>query len=121
MYGNNSVIDINLVGEGFSGPHISTSSDGGALLCHTNNRNCCRMRDNPSTNVGRGEWYFPNGTLVSKSNEFNIYRTRGHMVVRLNRMSGLMPPTGEYRCVIPGVDGINITRHITLQCKSANL
>ena len=60
MYANNSVIDVNLVGEGFEGAQIT---DGGALECHTDDTTCCRGTDNPD-GTGRGEWYYPDGTVV---------------------------------------------------------
>ena len=44
-----------------------------------------------------------------------FYRTRGHMVIRLNRRPAVLEPTGTYRCEIPGANGINITRYMTLQ------
>ena len=39
VYANNSVVDMNLVGEGFEDPQIT---DGGALECHTDDTTCCR-------------------------------------------------------------------------------
>ena len=114
MYANNSVIDINLVGEGFEGYRIT---DGGALECHTNDTTCCRGIDDPSNGVGTGEWYYPNGTVVpSPNNGTSIYRTRDHMVIRLNK-GPVTQPSGVFTCVIPGTGGVNIIRRITLQCK----
>ena len=111
VYANNSIIDINLVGEGFEGAQIT---DGGALECHTDDTTCCRGIDNPD-GPGRGEWFYPNGTVVpphgGDSTEF--YRTRGHMVIKLNRISGSQP-TGVYQCEIPTTRGVKVTRSITL-------
>ena len=112
VYANNSVIDINLVGEGFEGVQIT---DGGALECHTDDTTCCRGIDNPD-GAGRGEWYYPDGTVVPpppSGNSTGFYRARDHMVIRLNRV-GVAGPAGVYRCEIPGAGGVNITRHITL-------
>ena len=114
MYANNSVIDINLVGEGFEGDQIT---DGGALECHTDDATCCRGIDNPPNGTGRGEWYYPNGTVVPPPGGGTVYRTRDHMVIRLNRVGGdhkVFQQRGEYRCVIPGADGVITTRYITL-------
>ena len=61
VYANNSVIDIALVGDGFEGAQIT---DGGALECHTDDTTCCRGIDNPPNGTGRGEWYYPDGTVV---------------------------------------------------------
>ena len=117
VYANNSVIDINLVGEGFEEPQIT---DGGALECHTDDTTCCRGRDNPD-GPGRGAWYYPNGTVVPPpGNGTGFYRTRGHMVIRLNLIGGTLSPTGVYQCEIPGAGGVTITRYITLsnsRCK----
>ena len=71
MYANNSVIDINLMGEGFEGDQIT---DGGALECHTDDTTCCRGIDDPPNGVGTGEWYYPNGTVVPPPNSgYSIY------------------------------------------------
>ena len=114
VYANNSVIDVNLVGEGFEGVQIT---DGGALECHTDDITCCRGRDNPN-GPGRGEWYYPNGTVVpSPGGGTWFYRTRDHMVIRLNRIGGsdsLSPGlTGLYHCEMPGAER-TITRYIEL-------
>ena len=112
VYANNSVIDLNLVGEGFEGAKIT---DGGALECHTDDTTCCRGMDNPTNGTGRGEWYYPNGTVVPPpGGDTGFYRTRGDMVIRLNRVGSVTGPTGEYRCELPGAEGVTITRIITL-------
>ena len=107
-YGNNSVIDINLVREGFN-------TDGGILGCHTDDTTCCRRIDNPPNGTDRGEWYYPNGTVVPPpSDDTGLYRTREHMVIALHRHNGATEPTGAYRCELPGSGGVNITKYITL-------
>ena len=35
-----------------------------ALECHTDDTTCCRGIDNPPNGTGRGEWYYPDGTVV---------------------------------------------------------
>ena len=110
VYSNNSVIDVNLVGEGFEEPQIT---DGGALECHTDDTTCCRGTDNPD-GTGRGEWYYPDGTVVPPpGGGTGYYRTRDHMVIRLNRISGVESP-GAFWCVLPGNEGVTITRYIRL-------
>ncbi len=100
VYANNSVIDINLVGEGFEGDQII---DGGALECHTDNTTCCRGID-IMNGTGRGEWYFPDKTLVPPPGSSNgpngVYRARNHMVIRLNKKGVYTLKPGEYCCVI---------------------
>ena len=118
VYANNSVIDVNLVGEGFEG--LSQITDGGALECHTDDTTCCRGIDFGNPNgTGRGEWYYPDGTVVPPPPEGDVqatgfYRTRDHMVIRLNRVGSTQLPTGVYRCEIPGAGGVNIVRYVTL-------
>ena len=110
VYANNSDININLVGEGFKGYQIT---DGGALECHTDDTTCCRGIDNPN-GTGRGEWYYPNGTVVPPPGGDTVfYRTRDHMVIRLNKVGGTLL-TGMYRCMVPGTGGVTIIRSITL-------
>ena len=118
-FANDSVIDINLVGEGYPG---YTQFDSGALECHTDDTTCCRGIDNPN-GTGRGDWYYPDGTMVPPPGDGGqswpysrgIYRTRNHMVIRLNRQANTLSPTGMYRCVIPGAGGIIITRYMQLE------
>ena len=116
IYANNSEIDINLVGEGFEG--LIQITDGGALECHTDDTTCCRGIDNPPNGTGRGEWYYPDGTVVPPpGGNTGFYRTRDHMVIRLNRLSSdplSASHIGTYRCEIPGADGITTTRYVTL-------
>ena len=118
MYANNSLLDINLVGEGFEGFRITND---GALECHTDDITCCRVIDNPD-GPGRGEWFYPDGTVVpSPIVSTGFYRTRGHMVIRLNRIGGVTRPTGVYRCEIPGAGGVTITRLIRLITGGLNI
>ena len=111
-FANNSVIDINLVGEGYPG---ITQTYSGALECHTDDITCCRGIDHNPNGTGRGEWYYPDGTMVSPPGGDGFYRARDHMVIRLNRGgTGTLSQTGMFRCVIPGAGGIIITRYIQL-------
>ena len=110
VYANNSVINIHLIGEGYPG---LAQTDGGALECHTDDTTCCRGIDNPN-GTGQGEWYYPDGTVVPPpGGGTGFYRTRDHMVIRLNRGSILFP-NGVFRCEIPGAGGVSITRYINV-------
>ena len=85
-----------------------------ALLCMTNLTTCCSLAD--SENV-RGNWFFPNGTRVpSPGNQWDFYRTRGQMMVLLNRRRGGVE--GIYRCVIP--DSVNVAKTIYIGVYSAS-
>ena len=119
MYANNSVINIFLVGEGFEGAQIT---DGGALECHTDDTTCCRGIDNPPNRTSRGEWYYPDGTVVPPlGGSGGFYRTRDHVVIRLNRVSFDFLPSGVYRCEIPGAGGVVIARYMTLTSGGLNV
>ena len=77
-----------------------------ALFCVTDLHKCCRP---PYSENAIGNWFFPNGTRVpSTGNQWDFHRTRGHMVVLLQRRRGGVE--GIYRCEIP--DAMNVTRTI---------
>ena len=64
-----------------------------------------------------GNWFFPNRTRVSSNgDQWDIYRTRGHMVVHLHRRRGGVE--GIYRCEIP--DAVNIIQTIYIRLYSAD-
>ena len=99
MYQNNSLVSLEDIGE-----------NGHTLRCMTDKPACCRL---PYTNgTGKkvlGNWFFPNETKVpSIANQWNFRRTRGRMVVNLNRRRG--GANGVYHCVVP--DAMNVTQTI---------
>ena len=68
-YPNNSIFLMTDIG-----------ADGSALLCVTDNVNCCDQVPNRM-----GEWFYPNKAPVPNlANGENFYRNRGSQVVRLN-------------------------------------
>ena len=88
MYQNNSDVTLEDIGEGDD-----------ALLCVTNLTSCCRPPYTGENGSAIGDWYFPNGVRVpSGGNQWDLYRTRGQMVVLLNRKRGGVE--GIYRCEI---------------------
>ena len=86
-----------------------------ALLCITDLTACCRR-------FGLGNWFFPNGTRVPSSivdengTQWDFYRTRHQIVVRMNRRRGGV--TGIYSCVIPDI--MNVTQTIYLGLYNAS-
>ena len=79
-----------------------------SLLCVTTLTGCCGT-SYTVTGLALGQWYFPNGTRVpSSGKQWDFYRDRGQMVVRLNRRRGGMD--GIYHCEIP--DSMNVTQTI---------
>ncbi len=92
---------------------IPDTVEGTALVCVTNNRNCCRPVDNPNGG-GVGEWIV-NGFRVFGMNEnpsARIYRNRGTGLVRINYRPGVegadldVGVTGQYCCMIPDMSGV---------------
>ena len=80
----------------------------------TNQTACCRS---PYTMPAIGNWFFPNGTRVpTMGNEWDMYRTRGPMVVRMYRRRG--GEEGIYRCEIP--DSMNVIQTIYIGVYNAN-
>ena len=74
----------------------------GALLCTTNNSNCCS-----DTELRAGEFYFPiqspkNGEVVPVQGEAmaDYYRDRQTQHIRLHRQSE-GDITGQFRCEMP--------------------
>ena len=101
-YQNNSCVALEDIGEG-----------DGVLLCVTNLTACC-VNGNGSAS---GNWFFPNETRVpSGSQQWDFYRTRGHMVVRMHRRGGGVD--GIYRCEIP--DSMNVTQTINIGVYTAS-
>ena len=82
---------------------------GDALFCITNLTACCRPPY--SGGPALGNWFFPNGTRVlSSGEEWDIYRTRDQMMVRLHRRRGGVE--GIYRCEIPDTINVIQTKYI---------
>ena len=84
-----------------------------ALLCMTT---CCQA-SYTGTGSALGNWYFPNGTTISRKivnvtseEQGDIYSTRDQSVVRLNRKRD--GEEGIYRCEIP--NSTNVTQTIIL-------
>ena len=101
---NNTEILITDIGEDIPGHPPS-------LTCHTDLRNCCRKVD-IGAQEGKGEWYYPNGTMVpNRAARQQLYRLRNApQVVRLAHIhaEGTPPvrsPAGSYCCVIPTTTG----------------
>ena len=88
-----------------------------ALLCITNQTACCRHPYTSGNDVF-GNWFFPNGTKVPSAggNQRDFYRTRGQMVVRMNRRRGGVE--GIYRCEIR--DAMNVIQTIYIGVYSAS-
>ena len=76
--------------------------DSNNVLCMTDLAGCC-------TDPGRGEWIYSNGNNDADGNSLvgnnrsgdKIFRTRGDMVVRLERRNNPIGPTGQYCCQVP--------------------
>ena len=78
--------------------------EGDALLCMTNFTACCGDENGSVF----GNWFFPNASRVFSQTSEDFYRTRGQMVVHLNRRRDGVE--GIYRCEIP--DSMNVKQTI---------
>ena len=91
--------------------------DGDALLCMTNLTACCIPPYTDENGPALGNWFFPNGIRVSTSgNQWDFYRKRGRMMIRLNRRRGGVE--GIYSCKIP--DSMNVIQTIYIGVYSAS-
>ena len=78
-----------------------------ALLCVTNLTAWCT----PLNGSASGNWFFPNGTRIPSDNrQWEFYRTRGEMMVHLQRRRG--GEEGIYRCKIPDSTDVTQTMYI---------
>ena len=100
-YNSNTTVNIRDIGTGDN-----------ALLCVTDRENCC-------SGANRfGEWYYPDGRRVNiQSAGEAFYRNRGSRVVRLNKASNTVTPTGHYSCEILDANGITQTIFINVTGK----
>ena len=82
---NHSYVDLSTVG--------SAGDNSDSVVCHTDLSTCCSGTEGPH----RGEWSFPNGTVLPFTG--TIYSGRGaqRAVIRRTTATG---PTGIYRCRI---------------------
>ena len=100
---NNSIVMLEDIGEGDD-----------ALLCVTDQTACCRKPYTDALGFPMVNWFFPNKTRVpisifnTSKEQWDIYSTRGWMVVGLHRREG--GEDGVYRCEIP--DAMNVIHTI---------
>ena len=99
-YANDDTVLLSDIGEGENG-----------LMCTTTQTDCCGQNaDGVSVSAERrGEFYYPNGTQVPTrggAGSDGLLRGRGYQFISLQRLSTATttPPTGRYRCDIPGVN-----------------
>ena len=102
---NNTILDINEVGEGDQ-----------ALFCLTNLTACCRRPDTINMTGAIGNWLYSNGENIPNLNTVQqgtdlglFYDNRGMSAVRLNRLgTGVRPlevGEGLLQCFIPDDSG----------------
>ena len=97
---------------------ISEGEGGDALLCMTNYTACCRPPYTDEMKRALGNWFFPNGTRVpSKGARWDLFRTRDHMMVRMNRRRG--GEEGIYHCDIPDAMSVIKTMYIGVYSASS--
>ena len=86
---DHSYVDLSTVG--------SAGDNSDSVVCHTDLSMCC----SGGQGIQRGNWYFPNGTVLPFSgNGVPIYLGRAAQRVAIRRTGGATGPTGIYRCDI---------------------
>ena len=68
-----------------------------SVRCITDLTTCCRSEEGDH----RGQWFFPNGTLVTQSDNTDFYVRERERRTDLQRRNDATLPTGIYRCKIP--------------------
>ena len=106
-YTSNTTIFLTDVGEGNE-----------AVMCRTDLTTCC-SENYFYYRQAQGEWLYPNNTNVTNRHTatrhgHDFYRTRGSMVVSLNRRNGATGPTGLYCCEVATMADPNARICITL-------
>ena len=83
-----------------------------SLRCLTDLPACCRRPyTDPMGRSALGNWFFPNGTrVVSSGLWWDFHRTRGRMVVLLQRRRG--GAVGIYRCNVPDQNGEKLNLYV---------
>ena len=88
---DHSYVDLSTVG--------SAGDNSDSVVCHTDLESCC----SGSQGVHRGDWSFPNGTVlpfVGNSVPIGLGRADQVAIIRRTTATG---PTGIYRCDIPTI------------------
>ena len=85
---DHSYVDLSTVG--------SASDNSDSVVCHTDLSTCCTGPQG----VHRGDWSFPDGTVLPFSGPIYLGRTYQVAIIRRTTATG---PTGIYRCDIPTV------------------
>ena len=109
-YSDGDTVLLSDIGEGENG-----------LICTTTQTDCCGQNVNGITVTAerRGEFYYPNGTLVPtrvSTGGDGLFRGRGYQFIVLQRMftATMNPPTGRYRCDIPDRNGASQNMFINI-------
>lgn len=84
---NNSYVELKFVGNDSNGYN--------SLQCHTDLGTCCSRAQGSH----RGDWYYPNGSRLQFRGGF--FEVRSDQVVILRKLTGIVMPSGIYRCDIP--------------------
>ena len=82
---NHSYVDLSTVG--------NSSNGSNSVQCHTDLGTCC----SGSQGIHRGDWYFPDGTVLPFAVPIGLGRSAQIVTIRRTNATG---PTGIYRCNI---------------------
>ena len=86
---NHSYVDLSTVG--------SAGDNSDSVVCHSDLTTCC----SGSQGIHRGDWYFPDGTVLPFVD--TIYLGRAAQIAIIRRNNDATGPTGIYRCHIATV------------------
>ena len=90
---NHAYVDLTTVGN-------DASATGDTVRCHTDLSTCCTSNHG----IHRGDWYFPNGSVLSGSGAGgDIYKRREALRVDLRRRNDAISQSGIYHCEIETV------------------
>ena len=110
---------INDIGE----QPTNRSDPGMTLVCVTTdvNSSCCRGSDNDN-GERLGDLLDPNRNSVISLSDIastsdKLYKVRSTHQLRLGSLGTPTGPLGVYTCVVPDMNGDNVTANITISCK----
>ena len=87
---NHAYVDLTTVGDNI------TAFSGDTVRCQTDLTTCCSSPQG----IHRGDWYFPNGSVLPFPITNDIVEDREPQEVHIRRRNDAMSPTGIYRCDI---------------------
>ena len=89
--------DIGIPNHGYRDLNPMGTSFTTSVQCRTDLSSCCTSQQGNH----RGQWYLPDGQLVTGGDDVDFYQRNRSKVIDLRRRNDATSPTGIYRCEIP--------------------